>query len=258
MGGFLGRTLSLTRIGLASVKHKLRLTRARLAGTHECPVCGRRYRFEAFGDPPRPAAQCPGCGALERHRLLWLFMRDEVLPIRKPSYRILHCAPEPSLEQRFRALPGVVYVSIDLSAGNVTAHMDLTNLAFPDETFDLVVCNHVLEHVPDDRKAMRELLRVTNRDGIALLNIPYDEKLEHTYEDWSIATPEGRHKAFGQHDHVRMYSRSDYARRLRDAGWTVADLSYADRFSEQQARRFGLPVDDARTIFRCHRRPDVS
>jgi SAM-dependent methyltransferase len=135
--------------------------------------------------------------------------------------------------------------------------MDLTNLAFRNETFDLVVCNHVLEHIPDDRTAMQELLRVTKMDGVALLNIPYDEKLEQTYEDWSITAPEARHKAFGQHDHVRMYSRSGYTRRLRDVGWIVDDVSYGERFNEQDAKRFGLPVDDARTIFRCHRSSEV-
>jgi SAM-dependent methyltransferase len=255
MDHFLRRRLRPIRAGVATLQRQLKLTRSRLgAATHECPVCGCRCRFESFGDPPRPSARCPRCGALERHRLLWFFMCNEILPGRKLSSRILHCAPEPCLGRKFRALPGIQYVSVDLSAHNVTAQMDLTNLGFRDETFDVVVCNHVLEHIRDDRKAMREILRVTKVNGIALLNVPHDVELHHTYEDWSIVTTEGRRKAFGQHDHVRVYSRRDYARRLREAGWTVTELSYADRFSEQDAQRFGLPVDDARTIFRCDRR----
>lgn len=237
------------RVG--ALKRKLQVARARLAGTNECPVCGRRYRFEAFGDPPRQAARCPGCGALERHRQLWLYLNKEILPQRKHSCRILHCAPEGCLQERLRHLPGVEYVSIDLCEDNVSVHMDLTDLWFRDKVFDLVICNHVLEHIPDDRKAMCELFRVCKVDGIALLNVPYYPELNQTYEDRSITTPEGRAKAFGQHDHVRKYSLGDYACRLSEAGWTVTQISSLD-FSEQQVRRFMLPLDEM--IFRCDRR----
>src|ERR1039457_1988030 len=97
----------------------------------------------------------------------------------------------------------------------------ITALAFRDNSFDLVICNHVFEHIPDDRAAMRELFRVCKVDGIALVSVPYDAALDHTYEVWSITTPEGRRKAFGQYDHVRTYSPGDYVRRVSDAGWTV-------------------------------------
>ena len=236
---------------LSGFKRRIQLARARLAGTNECPVCGGRYRFEAFGDPPRQAAICPGCGALERHRLLWLYLNQELLPRRTPSYRILHCAPEGCLQERLRRLPGVEYVSIDLSADNVSAHMDITDLWFRNEVFDLVICNHVLEHIPDDRKAMCELLRVCKVDGVALLNVPSDPELNQTYEDWSITTPEGRREAFGQHDHVRRYSPGDYVCRLSEAGWSVTQIASLD-FGEQQVRSFVLPLDE--TIFRCDRR----
>ena len=241
-------------IGAAALRRLLRLIRARLAGTHECPVCRRRYRFEAFGDPPRPKARCPGCGAVERHRLLWLYLSRELFAESKRAYRILHCAPEPCLSQQLRSLPGVQYVSMDLSANNVSVKADITALAFRDNSFDLVICNHVFEHIPDDRAAMRELFRVCKVDGIALLSVPYDAALDHTYEDWSITTPEGRRKAFGQYDHVRTYSPGDYVRRVSDAGWTVTQLRYTDRFSEEEVSRFALPLDCQKTIFRCDRR----
>ena len=200
------------------LRRGLQIARARLADTNECPVCGRRCRFEAFGDPPRPKACCPGCDALERHRLLWLYLSRELFAESKRAYRILHCAPEPCLSQQLRSLPGVQYVSMDFSAHNVSVKTDITALAFRDNSFDLVICNHVFEHIPDDRAAMRELFRVCKVDGIALLTVPYDPALDRTCEDWSITTPEARSKAFGQFDHVRTYSPGDYARRLSDAG----------------------------------------
>lgn len=246
-------SLRPVRRRLSVFKRKLTVARAHIAGTHECPVCGGRYQFEAFGDPPRPDAKCPGCGALERHRLLWLYLNREILPKRSSRCRLLHCAPEQCLSQRLAALSDVDYVSIDLSSQKATLRMDLTDLWFRDQIFDLVICSHVLEHIPDDRKAMREMLRVSKVGGVALLNVPDDPELAETYEDWSVDTPERRRLAFRQHDHVRIYSSTDYVKRLGESGWTATGVSYADRLSREELRRFALPLDNNQTIYHCVR-----
>jgi SAM-dependent methyltransferase len=219
----------------------------------ECPVCKGRSAFQAFGSPPRPAARCPGCGALERHRLLWLYLNDGILATRTNPYRVLHCAPERCLSQNLRHLPGVEYLSIDLTPQNGAVRMDLTDLWFRDKLFDLVICNHVLEHIPDDRKAMRELLRVCKVGGIGLLNVPFDPRRADTYEDWSVWMPEERRKVFGQHDHVRIYSPENYSRRLSDSGWSVTSLQYVEQFSASDRSRFSLPRGCDQTIYRCDR-----
>ena len=183
-----------------------------------------------------------------------MYLNEEMVIPNASTYRVLHCAPEPCLSRKLQGLPGVEYLSIDLEARDSAVRMDLTDLLFRDDVFDLVICNHVLEHIPDDRRAMREMLRVCKVGGIGLLNVPFDADRDETYEDWSIQTEEGRRKAFGQSDHVRIYSPGDYCRRLKESGWSVTSLQYVERFSSADRRRFALPRGSDRTIHRCERR----
>ena len=212
-----------------------------------CPVCETMLgRFAPFGVPRREEAECPRCGALERDRLLWAFLRQRP-ELFEGAPRMLHLAPEPALERRFRSVVGQGYVSGDISNPRAMARIDVTDIPYPDGAFDIVYCSHVLEHVEDDRRAMRELRRVLADDGWAILLVPI--KGETTYEDPSITTAAGREKAFGQWDHVRFYGR-DYVDRLRASGFEV-DVSYPSDVADEPERvRLGLTAA-AGEIFFC-------
>ncbi len=201
-----------------------------------CPVCERGFsRFLPFAG--RVDASCPGCRALERHRMIWLLIKEElVAPDR--ALRMLHIAPEIQLETRLRSLEKVDYLSGDLYPTRAMAQVDITDIDFPDGTFDAILCSHVLEHVPDDRRAMRELRRVLKPDGWAILDSPVDWDRPTTYEDPSIVSPRDRRRHFGQWDHVRWYG-ADYPSILESQGWTV-ELRRAES-SEAERVRLGLP-----------------
>jgi SAM-dependent methyltransferase len=203
-----------------------------------CPVCGSSSsRFERGGTPPREDALCVHCGALERHRLLWLFLSAKTALFERGSLRMLHVAPERSLEPKFRAQLGDQYLTADLLDPRAMVRMDITAIQYADQTFDAIYCSHVLEHVPDDRRAMREFFRVLKNDGWAILLVPITASA--TFEDPSITDPQERLRLFGQEDHVRAYG-PDYVERLREAGFTVAITKVADLASAAEAARMGL------------------
>lgn len=210
----------------------------------ECPCCGGCFRgFLPGGHERRPNARCPRCGSLERHRLVWLWLQraTDLLTSRR---RVLVVAPEAFLQDALRARPDLDYLSIDLESPLAMRHMDLTRLELPDGAFDAVFCNHVLEHIPDDRAAMRELLRVLAPGGWAVLQTPLDPARASTFEDPRVTTPEERLRVFGQRDHVRIYGR-DLFDRLRESGWAVERRPFARELGEGDARRFGLdPGED--------------
>lgn len=190
-----------------------------------CPICDRRFRKLApYNGVPSKA--CPNCGSRHRHWLLGLYL-DRELRIRTARLKVLHIAPELGLGRRLRSLPNLDYVSLDLVRSGVDLHADLERLPFPAATFDLVISSHVLEHVADDRAALRELARVTKpSEGRVLTMVPVDSDLEATYEDFSITSPEERKIAFGQHDHVRMFGR-DVAERFGESGLLISEIDYA-------------------------------
>ncbi len=191
-----------------------------------CPCCDSQFRrFRSFNGPDRV---CWVCGAMERHRVAWLYL-DQNPQLLRPGMRIVHVAPERVLRNRFRELPGVEYHAGDLTAEFGPERIDVTALPYETASIDAVICNHVLEHVPDDRKAMNEIRRVLKPDGWALLQVPglELEELEQTDEDPTVTDPAERLVRFGQDDHVRRYGR-DYADRLAAAG-LPAQLVYLDR-----------------------------
>jgi SAM-dependent methyltransferase len=180
----------------------------------ECPCCGGRFRFfRAMNDPNRI---CWACGAMERHRSAWIYLdgHPELLPA---GVKVLHIAPEFMLGRRLASVPGATYTSGDLEAEFGPERIDVTGMQFADGAFDAVVCNHVLEHVPDDRAAMREIFRVLRPGGWALLQVP-DLDDDVTHEDATVTDPAERERIFGQEDHVRRYG-WDYLTRLREAGF---------------------------------------
>ncbi len=206
-----------------------------------CPICEGTYaRFLPRNN--RPDAVCPGCYSLERHRMFWLYLQ-RCTDLLSSSARVLHLAPETQLEQRFRALSNLDYHTADLLRKDVDYKLDVTGMDLPDESFDVILCSHVLEHVPDDRQAMRELRRVLRRTGWALLTAPVEDDREDTFEDWSVSTPEGRVKAFGQWDHVRRYGRN-FPDLLREQGWDVEVKPMP--LSDDESKRFGIPEIEQR------------
>ncbi len=219
----------------------------------ECPVCGAKYRkFLPYGYvQSRPNALCPHCLSLERHRLLWLYLtRETDLLQRFP--RTLHIAPEVCilrhLKPHFAACPKQ-YVTADLESPLADLHFDVQDTQLPDESFDVLICNHLLEHVADDRQALRELYRILKPGGWGILLSPVDPAYAHTYEDDTITDPAERTRIFGQYDHRRIYG-ADYADRLRDAGFEAADIDYAATFDDAERGRYALPHDHLYVVYK--------
>ena len=213
-----------------------------------CPVCEKTSnRFEQYGVVPRADALCVRCESLERHRLLWLYLTTRTDLFDGKSKAMLHVAPEPCLESHFRKRLGANYLTADLTRSRAMVQMDITDIKYPGESFDVIYCSHVLEHVTDDRRAMSEFHRVLRRSGWAILLVPIYDGL--TFEDPSIVDPQERLKAFGQDDHVRRYG-SDYVDRLRDAGFKVRVTRIDDLVGKADAIRMGLTPDSGE-IYLC-------
>jgi SAM-dependent methyltransferase len=216
----------------------------------ECPICGTVADvFEAGGHPshPRPDCRCPRCGSLERHRALWLYFRDRTTLFTEPV-RMLHVAPDGSMGSRWAALPNVDYLSADLDPAKAMVGMDLTSIDLPDATFDLILVSHVLEHIPDDRAAMRELRRVLRQGGQAVLSVPIIGKV--TTEDLTVTDPAERLRRFGQEDHVRRYGRDGvFEDRLRAAGFDVTPDPIIEDMTPDLRRRYRVLSEEP--IFVC-------
>lgn len=243
----------LTPLAMAvlSLRYRRR-ARACRGGAVTCPCCEGHFRhFLPFGDPPRTGAACPRCGALERHRLIWLYLARETDLGTRPQ-RLLHCAPEYAWLRRLRDLPALDYVTADLDSALAHDHVDLTALPYPDASFDAMLCVAVLEHITDDRQAMREMFRVLKPGGWAIVHVPLEPDRAHTDEDYAITTPEGRRQHFGQADHVRLYGQ-DVADRLRAAGFTVEVVDYPPRLGPALVQRHGLIP--THRFFRCEKPP---
>ena len=208
-----------------------------------CPCCNSRFRrFSHFGRPLRKNAMCPRCLALERHRLVWLYLMRQGRVLQEPL-RLLHVAPEASLRRVLQKQPNLKYTTIDLHAPGVDAHMDLLKLALRDNSFDVVVCNHVLEHVRDDRQAMREIRRVLVPNGMAILQVPFGRGFSKTAEDPTVTSPEERRRLFGQEDHVRLYG-PDYVDRLQGEGFRVTLRRCTDDLSEAEVKEYGIDREE--------------
>jgi SAM-dependent methyltransferase len=204
-----------------------------------CPCCERSLR-RFLRSPYGPSLACPACGSLERQRLLMLYLAAHTDVLESPV-RMLHFAPEPCLYYRFTAAPQLDYVTADLDDAMpmIDVRADITVLDFSDDSFDVVLCSHVLEHVDDDAQALRELRRVVRPTGRVFLQHPIDPARERTYEDWTMVEPGDRSRAFGQRDHVRVYGQ-DFVERVRAAGLTVEFVPYLDQVPPDQVRRFAL------------------
>jgi SAM-dependent methyltransferase len=185
----------------------------------ECPVCGYRGVFDRGGHDLRANAACRRCGSLERHRFQYLHLtRGGTNPLAGKD--VLHFAPERFIQGLAKAARR--YETADLLRAGVDHQIDITRTGLPDASYDVIICNHVLEHIPDDRQALRELHRLLRPGGMVVLSVPYSAGMAATYEDPAIADPRARLQHFGQEDHVRRYGR-DFAARVRDAGFAVEE-----------------------------------
>jgi SAM-dependent methyltransferase len=183
------------------------------------------WRFNAYGHVKRKDAQCPICGAVERHRFTWSFFEKLTNLFDGTSKRMLHIAPEPAFERRIRLLAYVDYVTADQQDAHADVAMDITKIQFPDNSFDVIHCSHVLEHVQEDLKAIREIARVLRPTGWATILVPISS--ETTFDDPSVTDPQERARLFGQWDHVRAYGQ-DFMARLESQGLSVRRVSVAD------------------------------
>jgi SAM-dependent methyltransferase len=211
----------------------------------ECPVCGMHFReflpFERNGETHRNVL-CPKCNSIGSFRFMEMFLRS-VEKFYEPGRRVLHVAPERCFIEKFESVFGDGYVTADLSSKLAKVQVNVEEMPFPDGYFDVVLCNHVLEHVGDDRRAMREIARVLRPGGWAMLQVPIDKALERTYEDPSITSPAERMRHFGQSDHLRKHGR-DYPDRLREAGFRVEEVRFADALDEEQIARYALVPEE--------------
>jgi predicted SAM-dependent methyltransferase len=204
---------------------------------HFCPVCGRGLRrFEVI---KWDDTMCVFCGSPERHRMAWSFLlrRTDVFDGRKKN--MLHIAPEPPFEAVLSKVLGDGYVSADLLQPNVRVRVDITDIPYPADFFDVIYCSHVLEHVPNDRKAMQEFARVLKPRGWAIIMVPHFPEIGKTFEDFSVIDPAERLRLFGQEDHVRIYG-DDFVSRLENAGFEVRVIRTADFLSAEEIARFNI------------------
>ncbi len=207
----------------------------------KCPLCGGEFRrFLPFGSPSRPESQCPGCGSRERQRLLWLYIEEEGLL--ESSENVLHFSPDRALEAKLHEYAkedGLDYCTTDLSDDGTDVVADIREMPFEESSFSLVICSHVLEHVPDDVEAMEEVYRILEPGGEAVFMVPIHG--QETFEDIGVEDRNERKKIFGHPEHVRICG-EDYFERFKEAGFSVDVFQYAKEFSEEEIERFGLRV----------------
>ena len=204
------------------------------------PIDGKSFReFLPYGyENIRENALSPSTLSLERHRLLWLYLKNET-DFFTANKKVLHFAPEQAFFERFKAMENLDYTTTDIESPIADVKADICNLPFPNDSFDLIICNHVLEHIEDDRRAMNELYRVMKLGGMGILQVPYEVERETTYEDPSITTKKDRKEAFGQYDHVRVYGK-DFFKRLENTGFKVVQADYTKKLTDEQIERYCL------------------
>ena len=215
-----------------------------------CPCCDGHFAHFAASPLSGLPIVCPRCLSLPRHRLLWLYLHEMTDLFSGRPMRLLHIAPEISFYLALRQRPGLDYLPADLDSPLAAERIDATDIPYPDNSFDAILCNHVLEHIPDDRAAMAEFYRVLRPGGWAILQSPLDTALAVTYEDPAIVTADERHRAYGHDDHRRLYGR-DYADRLTEAGFEIRIDPFLMQIAPADRGRWGLP--DHEDIYFCRK-----
>ncbi len=205
------------------------------------PIDGKSYRkFLPYGyEKVRENVLSPGTLSLERHRLFWLYLKNETSFFTE-NLKVLHFAPEQAFYKIFRKMKNLEYTTTDLNSPIADVKADICNLPFQDNTYDFIICNHVLEHIPDDTQAMKEIFRVLAPGGVAILQVPYKASLDKTFEDNTITDPKERARIFGQYDHVRVYG-MDYFTKLASVGFNVEAVDYTNMLTLTEVEKYRLP-----------------
>ncbi|GAB4285223.1 MAG: class I SAM-dependent methyltransferase [Marinilabiliales bacterium] len=213
------------------------------------PINGKSYRkFLPYGRiNTRKNALSPGTMSLERHRLIWLYLKEKTDFFSK-NYKFLHIAPEYCFIKPFKSLKNIEYTTGDLISPWADVKLDIMDIPFDDNSFDIIMCNHVLEHVDDDIKAMKEFYRVMRPGGWGIFQVPIDYNNEKTIEDPTVTNPREREKLFGQSDHVRLYGK-DYAARLQSAGFNVSEENFINEIDPELKQKYALPENEI--IYLC-------
>ena len=186
-------------------------------------------------------ALCPRCYSTDRERLVYWYInkKSNILNSSK-NIRLLHVAPEKNLQKMLKSFSHIEYISGDLNPlMNCDIRLDITDMNFEDNFFDVIICSHVLEHIQDDRKVMHELFRVLRPEGFAILQVPISKNAKETFEDFTITSPEGRERYFGQKDHVRIYGK-DYKKRLESVGFKLDLYNIKKDLNIKEIKKFGL------------------
>jgi SAM-dependent methyltransferase len=216
----------------------------RLGNLRHCPVCGWNFsKFLATGVERRIDARCPRCNSHERHRAIWLYLQRNTLFFNKEIKNVLHIAPEFCFVRKLSNIKSIIYTGIDLNYGLAEYREDITNLSYSDCSFDVFIVLHVLEHIQDERRALKELSRVLKPGGWGIVQVPMDLSLEKTKEDPSADTPEKRLAAFGQDDHVRLYA-ADFKQRLVNEGFKVQCIDMWNELDKKDRVRFRIEKEE--------------
>jgi SAM-dependent methyltransferase len=205
-------------------------------------IDGKSFRmFLPYGyGTQRNNVLSPSTLSLERHRLLWLYLKNETdFFTSAEKIKVLHFAPEQEFYKRFKKQSNLEYTTTDLLSPLADVKADICNLPFQDNSYDIILCNHVLEHIPDDTKAMQELYRVMKPGAMGIFQIPQDLNRAVTFSDDTITDQKERAKIFGQYDHVRVYGR-DYFDKLRSIGFRVDEVDYTKTISADLVEKYCL------------------
>jgi len=216
-----------------------------------CPLCEEKIRlYVPFGKPLRRSAQCPVCRSLERHRAFWIWINSNI-DLSCEGFKVLHFAPEKCLLDKFSRMSNIDYYAVDINPDKqgIRDVIDIQNINYSDGTFDLIVCNHVLEHIPDDKAALLELRRVLKVSGILLLTVPINLNRDKTFENPEYNTPELRLKNYGHKDHRRMYGIIDLERSVQRAGLTAERIMPNKHLTSDELNCFGLKKEEI--LFKC-------
>lgn len=208
----------------------------------ECPVCERSFsKFLSYGSKvaARDNVLCPYDLTLERHRLMWLYLQKKSDFFTADHLKVMHIAPEQCFHKRFQNQKNLDYTTGDLLSPIADLHFDLHDIPLEDNQYDVIFCNHVMEHVENDLRCMQELYRIMKPGGWGIMQVPIDSNRNTTYEDPTITTPEEREKHFWQYDHVRLYG-TNYPNRLEEAGFTVETIDFKDELPKEMFERYRL------------------
>ncbi len=223
-----------------------------------CPFCNKAdieyepvgFEFEVLdrlkvvGGGRREYAKCSECSSTDRERLVYLYLKN-FTSLFDDSLSVLHIAPEKRLRDKIEENTKLDYTTADLKKTFVDMNFDLCEIPLEDDRFDIIICNHVLEHIVDDEKAMKELFRILKPNGFAVLQVPFSPLLDSTYEDETIVSEEDREMCFGQGDHVRIYG-LDYINRLESSGFSVEKFIWQ---SHEEFSKYDYGLADNEPIF---------